>query len=120
MMVGFGGPAMKSAPLVVITLALAGCGDSAAPQRFSDCRGIAERVALEQVSPESIMAAVGVANEGGRNQEAMLLELEAQRAGFMTVVHEQRIALGLTGANRFAQRYLKAYADCRAIDAGEY
>ncbi len=110
---------MKLASTVLISLALAGCGDSAAPQRFSDCRGIAERVALEQDSPESVMAAMGVSHGGG-DRESIVLELEAQRAGFMTVVHEQRIALGLTAANRFAQRYLKAYADCRAIDAGEY
>lgn len=111
---------MKVAPVLLLALVLAGCGEDFALQRFSDCRGVAERVALEHDDPEAMMSSMGVINDDERAREHLLLELEAQRAGFMTVVHEQRIALGLTGANRFAQRYLEAYSDCRAIDAGEH
>lgn len=108
---------MKVAPFLFLSL-LVGCGDEDIPQRFTDCRSVAERVALEHGSPE-VMAAAGFADDDEHSREPMLLELEAQRAGFMTVVHEQRMSLGLTGANRYAQRYLKAYANCRAIDNGE-
>ncbi len=111
---------MRVALCVLASLVLAGCGDAITPQRFTDCRGVAERVALENNSPEAILAVAGFpAEDADGTGEQRLLELETQRAGFMTVAHEQRIALGLIGANHYAQRYLKAYGECRAMDAGE-
>jgi hypothetical protein len=107
---------MRTAILVFTILVLSGCGEST-QQRFTDCRSFAERVALENISPDSLFPAPG----GDARQQAAgnaLIELETQRAAFMTVVHEQRMALGSTKVNRYAQRYLAAYGDCRKIDAG--
>lgn len=108
---------MKLATIGLIILVLPGCGEVPLPQRFTDCRSVSERVALENNSPGAIVAVSGSAARDRESEEAFI-ELEAQRAGFMTVVHEQRVALGLTRSNRYAQRYLKAYSECRKIDAG--
>ncbi len=110
------GLAMQSAIMVFVVLVLSGCGEST-QQRFSDCRSVAERVALENISPGALVPAPGVDAERQAAGNA-LIELETQRAAFMTVVHEQRIALGLTKVNRYAQRYLEAYRGCRKIDVG--
>lgn len=108
---------MRSVIIVSTILMLSGCGEATSPQRYTDCRSVAERVSLENISPGSILPASSVDASSDAMEEA-LIELETQRAGFMTVVHEQRMALGLTKVNRYAQRYLAAYGECRKIDAG--
>jgi hypothetical protein len=111
---------MKFAIALCALLLLSACGESVPQLRFSDCRAVAERVALDATDPESISALSIFADESEKTaaREEARRELETQRAGFMTASHEQRMVLALTKGNRFAERYTSAYAKCREIDAG--
>lgn len=111
---------MKIVFILSAPLLLAACGESVSQLRYSDCRVVAERVALDATGPESIPALAMFADEEEKTKarEIAQVELETQRAGFMTASHEQRMVQSLTKGNRFAERYLGAYAKCREIDAG--
>jgi hypothetical protein len=112
---------MKSLVVVLVLLSLAACQDSALPEHYSACRQVADQVALDATTVESPSALTLFDDEEEKSQakERARSELEAQRTVFVTAMHEQRMALALMKTNRFAERYLQAYAHCRKIDAGQ-
>ena len=112
--------AMKVFVTMLLSVFLVACSDSATQQRFTHCDVVGERVALDATSPES-PSALAIFDDEDEKSEARAeaeRDLETQRAAFMTAAHDQRMVLALTKANRFAERYIEAYSDCREIDAG--
>lgn len=112
---------MKPVLIVILALILSACSDTGSQQRFTDCLSVAERVALDSTSPEALSALAIFSDEDEKSEarEQAESELETQRAVFMTAAHEQRMVLAFTKVNRFAERYVDAYAKCREIDAGQ-
>jgi hypothetical protein len=107
---------------------LAACCDHSAPIELpvaaalgTNCIEVAEAVALHATEPKALSALKIFSDDKEKAQarEEAVSMLEQDQRLFDDAGHDDRMVLGITQSNRYAESYLDAYARCRSIELGE-